>query len=122
MNQQEIFNKVARHLARQGRKARDEHGKCAYRGKGDLKCAVGCLIRDSEYDPRMEGDSVDGLKKRDLLPNRLRRAERLLMSLQSAHDDTYDGEGLARALADTARRHHLSAAALKKLRFPEHWA
>jgi hypothetical protein len=122
MNQQEIFNKVARHLARQGRKATDKNGECSYRGKGGLKCAVGCLIRDSEYRSNMEGESVFSLVRTGMLPTRLKRARRLLARLQSAHDDNHYGDDVARHLHVIARQHRLSAAVLKKLRFPEHWA
>ena len=57
MTNQQIFNKVAKHLLKQGRRARDGNG-CAYRGENGTKCAVGCLIPDALYDDRLEGSSV----------------------------------------------------------------
>lgn len=55
---QETFDKVARHLLTQQAKAEQPDGNCAYRGEHGRKCAVGCLISDEEYDPKMEGSSV----------------------------------------------------------------
>lgn len=57
---QEMFDKMADHLLTQMEAATDNHGRCFYRytspysGK-ELKCAVGCLIDDAEYDFAMEG-------------------------------------------------------------------
>jgi len=73
MNTQEVFDKIARHLAEQGRCARNGGG-CMYRvthGGVVLRCAVGALIGDEQYDeweqklvPKgeiLEGKTVDGL-------------------------------------------------------------
>lgn len=48
MTNQEIFEKVAKHLLDQGRRSTlatptGDEGACAYRGTGGAKCAVGCL-------------------------------------------------------------------------------
>ncbi len=62
MNTQELFDKVAAHLLKQRKKSKakietDEGTvmSCAYRGKGGLMCAVGCLIDDQYYLPELEG-------------------------------------------------------------------
>lgn len=34
-------------------------GECLYRGEGKQKCAVGILIPDDKYDPRIEGQGLD---------------------------------------------------------------
>ena len=53
-------------------------------------CAVGVLIADDEYDPRWEGNSIDFLIKKDLLPTPLmERIEpnlEMLVDLQKFHD------------------------------------
>lgn len=73
MNTQEVFDKVARHLAEQGRRAHNGGG-CMYRTVDNgvvLRCAVGALIGDEQYDKWafdlvqkgeiLEGKTVDGL-------------------------------------------------------------
>lgn len=63
MTPQEVFDKVARHLLTQKRKAMavmpeaangDAKPACAYRGSDGTSCAFGCLIPDSCYDPVLE--------------------------------------------------------------------
>jgi len=65
MNLQQIFDKSASHLLKQGEKSFAEKGEylCAYRGKNGLMCAVGCLIDDAHYDWRTEGEAVDDSKE-----------------------------------------------------------
>lgn len=56
MNRQDIFNKVANHLLKQKeRSLREGSDSCAYRGSNGLRCAIGCLIDDSNYSPNLEG-------------------------------------------------------------------
>lgn len=60
MTQEEIFNKVAEHLLTQKQRAfdpKEEDNPCRYRF-GELKCAVGCLITDENYDSKFEGFAV----------------------------------------------------------------
>ena len=62
MELQVIFDRVARHLLRQGRPAFAEvpsgGQRCAYRGCGGSMCAVGVLIEDTYYSEDLEGNSV----------------------------------------------------------------
>lgn len=62
MTAQEIFDKVINHLLQQGGPALnynyDDDPVCRYRSNNGLKCAVGCLIPDDQYDPLMEGKGV----------------------------------------------------------------
>lgn len=68
-SEQEIFDKMVLHLRTQNCKSmHDIHAKflnmvekCAYRGKNDTKCAVGCILDDRDYNVRMEGKSWQGL-------------------------------------------------------------
>lgn len=56
---QEIFDKVSNHLLTQNKRSIRET-QCLYR-YGNLKCAAGCLIPDSEYDSKMEYKRVSHL-------------------------------------------------------------
>lgn len=54
MNAQEIFDKVAAHLATQKVASFERFQGCLYRGPKGTMCAVGCLIPDSAYSPDFE--------------------------------------------------------------------
>ena len=54
---QTVFDKVVKHLLTQKRRSEGKR-VCAYRGKSGDMCAVGCLISDKAYDPKIEGSSV----------------------------------------------------------------
>lgn len=55
MTKQEIFDKVARHLLTQKQKSVSSGNSCRYRGPKDTKCAIGCLIPDDKWTPKLEG-------------------------------------------------------------------
>ncbi len=61
MNDQEVFDKVARHLLTQKRKSlvKDDSLSCMYRSHDGLQCAAGCLIPDSIYKERMEHNTIN---------------------------------------------------------------
>jgi hypothetical protein len=103
MTPQEIFDTVARHLFTQGERAgivMDDDPdnivagfSCRYRAPGGATCAVGKLIPDDAYDPRMEGCSAKGLFDPDIsgrpdfrLPKWMGDEVVLLQSLQLVHD------------------------------------
>ena len=54
---QEIFDRVTRHLLTQRKRAEFLYN-CCYRTEEGLKCAIGCLIPDDEYTPQMESLTV----------------------------------------------------------------
>ena len=91
MTAQQIFDKVAIHLLTQNKRAIDEDKICKYRTEDGLKCAVGCLIPDEDYDPRMELMTFPILF---LSPNRQRFPQlhplhdhiSILQELQRIHD------------------------------------
>ena len=65
MNNQAVFDRVARHLKAQGQPAQLPDGNACYlryeTSTGEvLKCAVGALIPDAEYDPVLEEESGCG--------------------------------------------------------------
>jgi hypothetical protein len=53
---EQIFDTVAKHLLKQNKKSfiADNDGVCAYRGQDNTMCAVGCLIKDEDYDSVIE--------------------------------------------------------------------
>lgn len=60
LDRQKTFDTMLAHLRQQGKPA-VVHGttSCRYRTSDGLKCAVGALIPDENYDPSIEGGSVN---------------------------------------------------------------
>jgi len=58
MTNQRLFDRVSKHLLKQGEKSVGPDGICRYRGPRGLKCAIGCLIPNSRYHPDLEGQST----------------------------------------------------------------
>ncbi len=99
MNRQQIFSKVKKHLFEQG-KAAATHTElkifgpsmaCHYRADDGCKCAVGCLIEDSEYTEDIEGKRVNSTEVLKALMNSGIDVTdgltlSLLQALQGAHD------------------------------------
>ena len=112
MTGQEIFDSVLAHLRKQGDASLNASGKCAYRGEGGTACAVGCLIPDELYDPRIESwrvESILGLRTggvdageveayREVLSRVAghlgQENKTLLGTLQHAHDNQLAKSGL----------------------------
>jgi hypothetical protein len=92
MDDQAIFDYVARHLLTQGRRATPVEGiGCLYRGPDGRSCAIGCLIPAEYYHPVIEGIGVRDLTGRLLcgVPSLGRWFAdhlALLVSLQGIHD------------------------------------
>jgi len=69
VTEQEVFEQISRHLLYQNKKSLNDYIKndllrynaCAYRGRDNTKCAVGCIIGDNEYKKDFEGQSWNGL-------------------------------------------------------------
>jgi hypothetical protein len=124
MTAQEIFDKVINHLLQQGGPALnynyDDDPVCRYRSNNGLKCAVGCLIPDDQYDPLMEEiririhypptDPLNTWVAKHYEPHR-----DLLTALQSLHDRfglggvCYDWQTvILRGAADIAKKFGLA--------------
>ncbi len=110
--QQEIFDIAATHLLRQNSKSARHSSNshsvaCLYRGRGDLKCAIGIFIPDDLYDKDMEQKDVNVLFQE--FPEALAACgldvseKKLLRGLQSIHDQHPVREWRAR-LSQLARR------------------
>lgn len=96
----EVFSIVVRHLLQQKKRAMiyrdgtDDPVMCAYRGRGGLKCAVGILIPDEEYNPIIERKPIDSLhySASENIGPTLQKIMKdvgieFLRALQSLHDD-----------------------------------
>ena len=91
---QEVFDKVATHLLKQGSRSRSKsEGQvgCAYRGDDGKMCAVGCLLKDDQYTPELEGKVSREYAVEKALEgsgiNMTRAMRRMLQELQSCHDN-----------------------------------
>lgn len=91
MEAQEIFNTVVTHLRTQNAKAMNLNNDCQYRSDDGLKCAVGCLISDEDYDEKFEGRTVRDLCQSNMfsldLESMIVKNIDLLSILQRIHDN-----------------------------------
>ena len=91
MKNQTIFNKVAKHLLKQGVRSESNPGNCRYKGPNGLKCAVGALIPNKVYSENFEGLTVLCLRKNgEYFTEEDGYSESniaLLWALQFIHDD-----------------------------------
>lgn len=87
----QVFTQVRDHLLTQNRKAVRGSGYCGYRDEsnGALRCAAGCIIADNEYVGNMEHVSWRSLINGGQVPA---AHARLVLYLQSVHDDHYPPE------------------------------
>lgn len=99
MNDQEIFNRVYKHLLTQNARAMYDD-ICVYRTGSGVSCAVGCLIQDAAYTRTIEGAALARLVASNGNPAPRERALEkalklsgiqpasymLLRELQSLHD------------------------------------
>ena len=103
MNLQQIFDKTASHLLKQGVQSvlADVVNTCAYRGQGGSMCAVGCLINNDSYRRNLEGKPVTCKKVQKALRNSGIEFDadgqvmRLLTMLQTMHDTKEESDWAA---------------------------
>lgn len=57
MDHQTTLETVVRHMFAQGVQSGVAGVSCLYRGPNGTSCAVGCLIPDDQYDPKMDNSS-----------------------------------------------------------------
>lgn len=93
MNNDEVFTTVRTHLLTQNKQAKLEGVGCRYRTPEGLKCAIGCLIKDEDYSPVMEGMGLcrDNSELATALKNNgvdlsNPSTQSLLIRLQTIHD------------------------------------
>jgi hypothetical protein len=91
MNPQEIFDTVAAHLIKQGRRAMSTSSStCAYKNSDGLQCAVGVLLpEDTPAEILSSRHTISALLGTypGVLPVWMKEQEDLLMSLQKVHDN-----------------------------------
>jgi hypothetical protein len=92
---QMAFDTVVTHLTLQkSRSVQTGTNRCMYRGPLGMKCAVGALIPDEEFMPKMEFKDVSDIcglpSLKDINPE-------LLIDMQRAHDcaGNWDSSGFA---------------------------
>ena len=107
MTLQQVFNKVAKHLLKQNRRAMDG-GACLYRDGHGRSCAVGCLIPDGQYRPGLEPWSPGRLVRAGKLPGVGEEAVKLLNELQGTHDSNTPSLW-PDTLREVAKEHELNA-------------
>lgn len=120
MTKQQVFNKVAKHLLRQQRKAVNGVS-CVLRDEDGNRCAIGCLI-PKKYVDRGTVDNEMGTEALAALPktSALRKAigvdipgrMKFLAELQEIHDD-YSVSDWDEELHELAAKNHLSRAVLR---------
>lgn len=84
-SRQQIIEFIADKLIRQNeRSVSYMRGGCRYRGDNNMRCAIGWLISDEEYNPNMESSTVKSLyfKRYEINYNTLA----MLAELQDMHD------------------------------------
>jgi len=102
---QEVFDQVARHMLKQNARSLLGKNACAYRGKGGMMCAAGCLMADDEYDNKlMEGRSWQGLATTGVVPH---EHHGLIGQLQYIHDQSDPGDW-PHLLKKCAERHEVT--------------
>lgn len=121
LTNQEIFDKVAKHLLTQNKKSvisfPDESVCCVYRNPEGLRCAIGCLIPDEKYETYFENRPADddailaacGLEdgNEDILIRDLDFITQLLLALQRVHD-RYDPSRWKEELIEVAKNFGLN--------------
>jgi len=85
MTNQEILNTVVNHLWNQKVPAMHTTG-CCYRTPDGLKCAIGCLITDVEYNPKMEHKNVENITTKFHIKAITNTSVTFLGDLQDLHD------------------------------------
>lgn len=127
MTNQEMFDKVTVHLLTQNwpstpkpyyPESREKDYTCSYRGHMNggvqLKCAIGCLIPDELYDPKIEGHGFRGLEQFPALKELFAGVDvNLGDDLQRLHD-IYEPWEWKNRLRTIARSHKLSPAIIDK--------
>ena len=109
--ERKLLERIIKHFEKQGRFARDDHG-CVYRKivEGRIcKCALGCLVPKSKYNPDMEkvalysdyGDSYrHAVLKTVLVDLGLYEHKEFLASMQYLHDNYALGRGMSNNFND----------------------
>ena len=111
---QDVFNTVATHLLKQGRRSENNTGACLYRD-GPRRCAVGVLIADEHYHETLEYQGVATAAVMTSLERSgwpcTPEAENLYYTLQYVHDSVRP-RNWREKLASVAKTFNLDASCL----------
>jgi hypothetical protein len=111
-NEQEIFDHVCKHLAKQKKRCFDPKAdQCRYR-YGEMSCAVGSLISDEDYDRVMDDKNCSAEIVIDKWFPVAGSVGRLCRDLQVDHDIGINAEALKERLKLTAKNHKLKPDAI----------
>jgi hypothetical protein len=84
--EQQVFDYIVKYLLQQNEKCHKYYHKwghlCYFKHK-NLKSAVGCLISDDEYDPKIEGEDYGQLSAKKKVPV---EHVGIIVELESIHD------------------------------------
>lgn len=88
MTDQELFDKVSRHLLTQAAKSVDSFSRERYRGDYGFSCAIGCLIPSDRYLKQFEGRSIGDPEETSLrvAAGISEDQTNMALSLQLSHD------------------------------------
>lgn len=124
IDQQWIFDTVAKHLFQQGERSVDDTGyQCLYRSD-NLKCAVGVLMSDKDYRKKYEGKPITLIMRafpKHKWIKRFAPFKHIMHDLQEIHDDGDNwtsNKSMKIALTDLANETELNADILSGLKFP----
>ncbi len=126
LSTQDIFDRVAVHLLVQKKKSiltKEQiiafsrwDNTCAYRGKNGLKCAVGALISDAEYQLLTEQQRADTIQEYFGRFSELPYG--FLSEMQQIHDNNKPSRWLEK-LSAFATKHKLDKSVLNQFRKPK---
>jgi len=120
MNKQEIFDKVATALIKQGKPSIGEDTACSYFNKDGSRCAIGWLVDESvarDFQKLCPNEAVYGLTKKFRLEDIIGDVELgFLSNIQDAHDMGSDKpdwlDSFKREMEDIAKICELDPSAL----------
>ncbi len=112
MNNQQAFDLAVAHLATQKKPALDEYWNGRYITQEGAMCAVGVLLKPSEYKEEFEG--LTALDIRDKCPS-LRSLDGILLGRLQVIHDTWAAEYLVYRLSDLAKDYNLNTDVLDNL-------
>ena len=110
MNNQQAFDKMVTHLFTQKVQALDTNGTCQYKVDNGLKCAVGALISDADYNEEFEGSPVHDIIYN--IPDLVHLDIDILTRVQCIHDE-FAPKHWFRELSNTCALFNLDYAILK---------
>lgn len=104
-NLQEIFNRAVGGVVAQGKPSVNNYGLCHYRTEDGLKCAVGQLIPDDEYDPEFDiRATTTNYRVVSHIADKLGASPEFLLDLQDAHDASHRDHNFVESFIDAANR------------------